>query len=1434
MVAEARLALLYWCGGVSSEEFMACNMEETDFKLRCLQIHKLELFMHSMADATHLTDFQQLRQLSLHLLAIPRAMGLTSMTQLQQLCMTECGLVSMSGVQSCVQLTQLDLSHNKLDEMDPTVLQRLKHLRTLWLNQNRLTCIQGLEPLVHLQSLWLARNDINCICDALDSSLALTEINLAGTLISNFKDVPNMSRLRRLSSLCLSDPHFGESPICALCNYQTYMLYHLQQLDILDTYMISDESRHLAEATYMKKKMYYNMRIKTLKRNTSNVIKRAMEARQAKVSQINLNLNVLLRQKKDVEHELYDLAVTARIGDASSSDTSQKLAQLEEKLHVLKGGITLKTGEIAKAEVMAADVSTAVRETSQSSICRLMVELETGGNIRLEDGKPADMWYSSCVDLINSRFLPSAYADLGIESLRVTRVTRIHNRQLRNRFEERLEQMVNTADFAYKRSLEYLFYGEHPKLAGEFARVMEEGFRPAEEYVTSYGDAAVPLSNSLCISDLSRLKSLAELGKELHGGQVGGGVSSRLLITKVFLARCAQEKQVKCSGNGFSTMGPICQADYEGFSSVYRIVGADGKQRQWFVFDPALVLPEYLVDLEYVSRHSTAEREPSTAQLAELGNGLGAPMQSEAEAVDLANLTRPLLRFAQHCALASPADPYDDVCTAALNMPPALRQRPKVYRITQELLQGVQQRATDFGTIERLNLHGNCIRKLEWLDALRRLRELILCFNEIHKIEGLDELRQLRRLELGFNLIKRIEGLRGPTNLEVLELNNNLIYRLEDIGVLKKHVPDLVELNLHNNAVCEVKSYRSHVIRRLPALILLDRVEVDGKERARAADNITSITPELLKAHAYARKRFNYSLRPNSIAETGSPGGTNEPWWEQAEELELNHQHLRKLHDLELLVNLRRASFCNNELTRLEGLEHCVLLEELSLEDNRIIKLENLMPLVLLTKLDLGKNKIARVESIETLGQLTQLSLEDNEITTLSGLGKLTSLMELYIGNNRISQVKEVQQLKALPKLIILDLSGNPLCETPDYRAYTVFQLRRLKVLDGVGIEMGEQTLAKEKYAGKLTPEALLERLGHSFWEHVHELDLSRSKIRELDALHADGFCNMRELNLDGNLLMEVQSMPRLPALRILRLNHNLIQSATGDSLVENRGTDLGLASLGALEVLQLGYNQISDVPSLRLHHLHNLKVLHLQGNELQRIDGLQSLHQLRELVLDRNKIRQLDPTSLCSLANLRELRIEENGLRSLEHIGPLPQLQMLSLGSNRVSDLAELEKIAHLSALLHIVLANNPVARKQLYRPTLIRRLPGLKLIDGREVSSEERERTDLIFSAEARPSGLLPDQRLLSTKVPLKLTSMNFEMMSGLSMPMGPSIGSVAPSPAPHSAGTIASASPATAEWHPMSASHDEFFLPSSKESSLARSNCRRASRPFDYGHR
>ena len=42
------------------------------------------------------------------------------------------------------------------------------------------------------------------------------------------------------------------------------MLYHLRNIVRLDTLVISEEAKSFAEATFMKKKMYYNMRIKTM------------------------------------------------------------------------------------------------------------------------------------------------------------------------------------------------------------------------------------------------------------------------------------------------------------------------------------------------------------------------------------------------------------------------------------------------------------------------------------------------------------------------------------------------------------------------------------------------------------------------------------------------------------------------------------------------------------------------------------------------------------------------------------------------------------------------------------------------------------------------------------------------------------------------------------------------------------------------------------------------------------------------------------------------------------------------------------------------------------------------------------------------------------------------------------------------------------------
>lgn len=95
----------------------------------------------------------------------------------------------------------------------------------------------------------------------------------------------------------------------------------------------------------------------------------------------------------------------------------------------------------------------------------------------------------------------------GIIGINVTRVTRIHNRFLRNRFEEKLEQLVDLSDNQYKRSLEYLFYGVNPSAPKEIYRAMEEGFRSVQEYQEAGLPHCVALVNGVASAEIARINS---------------------------------------------------------------------------------------------------------------------------------------------------------------------------------------------------------------------------------------------------------------------------------------------------------------------------------------------------------------------------------------------------------------------------------------------------------------------------------------------------------------------------------------------------------------------------------------------------------------------------------------------------------------------------------------------------------------------------------------------------------------------------------------------------------------------------------------------------------------------------------------------------------------------------------------------------------------
>ena len=173
-----------------------------------------------------------------------------------------------------------------------------------------------------------------------------------------------------------------------------------------------------------------------------------------------------------------------------------------------------------------------------------------------------------------------------------------------------------------------------------------------------------------------------------------------------------------------------------------------------------------------------------------------------------------------------------------------------------------------------------------------------------------------------------------------------------------------------------------------------------------------------------------------------------------------------------------------------------------------------------------------------------QVSLEDNKITTLIDFPDLKNLMELYLGNNLIYNPKEIPNLKHLNKLIILDISGNPLSKDPNHRIFTLYNLKKLKVLDGISVELVEHQTAKELFTGRLTEEILLSRLNGMSPENVQELDLTNCKLKDFeDIFNEKYFPNLVELNLSVNLFASTKMLGLLPKLKILILSSNKLES---------------------------------------------------------------------------------------------------------------------------------------------------------------------------------------------------------------------------------------------------------------------------------------------------
>lgn len=174
-------------------------------------------------------------------------------------------------------------------------------------------------------------------------------------------------------------------------------------------------------------------------------------------------------------------------------------------------------------------------------------------------------------------------------------------------------------------------------------------------------------------------------------------------------------------------------------------------------------------------------------------------------------------------------------------------------------------------------------------------------------------------------------------------------------------------------------------------------------------------------------------------------------------------------------------------------------------------------------------------------------------------------------------------------------------------------------------------------------------------------------------------------------------------------------------------GYPRGLFGLHGLEVLDVSYNSLHDLYGLHLAPMKDLKILHASNNEINKADFLEKLKQLRELDLSKNRIKQIELHQFHSDLIIQTLKLEDNQMRSLANIERLERLQGLHVGGNKLTEFWEVDRFADLNFLMELSLINNPMTRKPQYRFNILKKLPNLIVLDGKEILQDERSRMDM-----------------------------------------------------------------------------------------------------------
>ncbi|KAH9859065.1 hypothetical protein C2E23DRAFT_718101 [Lenzites betulinus] len=468
--------------------------------------------------------------------------------------------------------------------------------------------------------------------------------------------------------------------------------------------------------------------------------------------------------------------------------------------------------------------------------------------------------------------------------------------------------------------------------------------------------------------------------------------------------------------------------------------------------------------------------------------------------------------------------------------------------------------------IVSLNLSRNPMLEipLDFIQACSTLRELRLSHMALKRVpQSVRHCQTLQRLDLSCNRIAELDdaGLDQIPQLRHLKLQNN---RMEKLPFYFPHMRELRDLNISNNKFRHMPA----VVCELRSLVDLD-VSFNGlSELPEELGQLAQLEHLIIVGNSVHRipEKFTHmrSLRVLDCRRNPITDISVVCTLPKIEQLLADHNSLHAL-DVSFGPSLKQLDASHNDITQLTLVPGPLGLP------------------YALTTLNLSHAKLSALDEM-ALAQLTALEvlhIDHNSIRSLpESLGALSHLKHLSCSNNHLYMLpSSIGRLQWLEKL---EAHNNDLSELP-MSLWNCSSLQVINVTSNVistwNLPPGSIDLdVAVAHAWGSTVSLIPDRKGSSS-------SLTGSVLPALAASLEQLYVGENSLTADT-----LHPLALLKELQVLNLSFNNIQQLPS-SFFRN---------LTALRELYLSGNHISAIPTENLQHMTNLEVLFLNGNKLQ------------------------------------------------------------------------------------------------------------------------------------------------------------------------------------------------------------------------------------------